>query len=76
MKIVEEIKKGFSKFYSLNTDFSITILNLILKLKEVLFNILLREKGVLNFVLCPGYIFLTLNVNNSEGIVFHNFYKT
>ena len=76
MKIVEEIKKKKSTFYFLNTDFSITILNLILKLKEVLYNILLREKGVLNFVLCPGYIFMTLNVNNSEGIVFHNFYKT
>ena len=50
MKIVEEIKKGFSKFYFLNIDFSITFLNLILKLKEVLYNTLLREKGVLNFI--------------------------
>ena len=52
-------KMIFLKFYFLNTDFSITMLSLHLKLKEVLYNIPLEGRVSQIFNLGPGYIVLT-----------------
>ena len=72
----KKLKIDFCKFYFLNTDFSLGILKTYKKLKEVLHNIHLE--GSLSQILYLGlcYIFMTLNVNNNEKIVFQIFYIT
>ena len=47
-------------------------MNLNSKLKEVHYNILLEGSMSHIFYLDPGYIFMTLNVNNNEKLVFQN----
>ena len=69
-------KVKFYSFYSLNTNCLITILNDHFKLWEYLDNVL--PEGIVSQMsnLGPGFIFMALNVNNNENIIFKHFYIT
>ena len=60
----------------MNTDFSITILNSRLKLKEDIYDVLFEESVSQIFNLGLSYIFMTQTVNNGEKYICQNFYIT
>ena len=64
----------FFKFYFLNTDFSLTIRYIHLKLLRYIQKISFEGSVSQNFDLGPGFIFMTWNIKNSEKILSQIFY--
>ena len=65
----------FHFFYFLNMEYSLTVMNTHIQLKEFLYNILLERNLDQIFNLGSGYIFIIKNINNSEKIILKNLYK-